>query len=124
MTETVDAELYWGLVEALREQGVGVPVKTPYSKSVPKQEVVSRLSDEGALRSNLESLIALYLSERFMDFDQWMLAQAPMLEKTKIHHEWLLTKAYTMRRLADQCKAMDPAKTATAILQNLMRATF
>lgn len=65
--------------------------------------------------------IEAYLSENFQGFDRWMQAQAPMLGITKDHHEWILARADTMRRMAGQCKALDPAKAATTVYRNLLR---
>lgn len=121
MTEAMDGKAYLELSASLREHGIGVKAKTPYIKSESDVGMCERFSDEAALRSNLESLIALYLSDRFRDFDQWMVAQAPMLAKTKDHHGWILAQAEAMRRVAGQCKTLDPAWAATMVYRNLLR---
>lgn len=120
----MDIEEYLELSASLRERGIGVRVRTPFSATEPQAETLERYRDEATMRSNVEMLIALYLSENFQDFDRWMLSQAPMLGKTKDHHEWILARADSMRRMADQCKALDPAKTAATVYRNLLREVY
>ncbi|MBN8777976.1 hypothetical protein [Thiobacillus sp.] len=113
-------DTFYELSVALREQGVGVSAKQPYNRSESDEVLVERYSEDSTARSNLEMYIAMYLSEHFQGFDQWMQAKAPVLGTTRYHHTWIISRAHEMHQLAKQCEALEPASAALTTLRNLL----
>jgi len=113
-------DTFYELSAALREKCVGVSAKQPFNSSESDQVLVERYAEESTARSNLEMYIAVYLSEHFQGFDQWMQAKAPVLATTRYHPTWIISRAHEMHQLAKQCEALEPAAAAVTTLRNLL----